>query len=124
MRTNKIAIVTEPVGVPVDVDGVSYRILDPVEVSIADLKRIEVVLPQVGALLAPSVVSHEAEQQVGALLLELTEIVMPAPKAVHAKLRNTQRISVVEAFAALLAAAAPAPAASLRPSAFATTVTH
>ena len=99
MKTPILELSTDSATCPIKIDAKAYAIRHPNALSLFDFKHVDRQLPRVAHLLQQTAPSPEQRQELSQLLAEVTAIVLEAPDAVHAKLKDTHRLIIVEAFA-------------------------
>ena len=87
----------------VSIDGALYDITSPGELTIQQSYRIGVLSRQLTKKRAEDGLTEAAQNQLSETLNELTEIILePVPTEVRAKLKDAQRLAMVEVFTMLL----------------------
>ena len=88
-------------GTPITIDGKPYQIRHPDSLSLGTLKRLELLAPRVGLLLQRDDLTPSDEQELSELLSTLCALMLDAPAEVEARLSDTQRVAILEAFTQL-----------------------
>ena len=83
----------------VAIDGVRYDLRKGDELSVVDYQRLAHQLPQLGSLLQREALTPEEEETAQSLLDRVCRTVLVAPDAVHARLTDLHRVSIVTVFA-------------------------
>lgn len=87
----------------VSIDGALYEITSPGELTIQQNYRIGVLSRQLTKNRAMDGLTAAGQQQLSDILHELTEIILePVPAEVRAKLKDAQKLAMVEVFTMLL----------------------
>lgn len=88
-------------GLPVRIDGQLYQIRSANALSLSALKRLERVAPRMATLLQRDDLTDDEAQDVAAGLVQLCDLILDAPAEVRARLKDAQRVSILQAFTQL-----------------------
>jgi hypothetical protein len=90
---------------PIMIDGARHGVKHPDNLSLVDYKQLETDLPRLGHLMVKAKLSKEEGKEAKALLVGVIAVILDAPDATKAKLRDAQRVAILDVFTKLRSAA-------------------
>lgn len=89
---------------PIKIDGVLFGVKHPNSISLLEYKQLESDLPRLGHLMVKAKLTRPEAQEATRLLSEVVDVILDAPAEVRSKLKDTQRVQVLDVFTKLRSA--------------------
>lgn len=97
-QTPSLDLTTITNGIPIKIDGQPYDIRHAESLPLATYRQLEMQSSRLGHLMVKAKLTKEEAAETSQLLAEVTDAILDAPEDVRAKLKDVQRVKIVDLF--------------------------